>query len=84
MMMIAFITINSGVVPLIEGLCAQVLPSLLVSLHSLLFRIRVGDFFAFGLVTVWVTSAPPRHGMPLCVYLYVHVPLPPLPWPLGS
>ena len=25
MMMIAFITINSGVVPLIEGLCAQIL-----------------------------------------------------------
>ena len=25
MMMIAFITINSGLVPLIEGLCAQIL-----------------------------------------------------------
>jgi len=27
MMMIAFITINSGLVPLIEGLCAQILYS---------------------------------------------------------
>jgi len=28
MMMIAFITINSGLVPLIEGLCAQILFSI--------------------------------------------------------
>ena len=35
MMMIAFITINSGLVPLIEGLCAQI--------HYLRFEIiRVG------------------------------------------
>jgi len=44
MMMIAFITIKSSLVPLIEGLCARVDPSTLIVLHDskgIFFRMTI-------------------------------------------
>jgi len=61
MMMIAFITINSGLVPLIEGLCAQIYYlrfEIIAGLHSHLLLFLIGRKNMLKNKTVRLRSQP--------------------------
>jgi len=70
MMMIAFITINSGLVPLIEGLCAQIL----------YFRFEISVFclhifcfsFSEGKISFKKKAVSPR-SHPTSYHIHTHV-----------